>query len=129
MIPEARTSRHHVAFTILEIMIAIGIFFMVIMAIYATWMSIIKGSRAAQNAAASVQRSRIAVNAVEASFRTAIYNQVNPLHYAFLTGVDGDMAAVSMVARLSPAIPGHQVHQGLGVCRITFSVRPADDGS
>ena len=124
-----RTSRSRAAFTILEVMIAIGIFFMVIMAIYATWMSIVKGSRAAQNAAASVQRSRIAVNALEASFRSVMYNQVNPVHYAFLTGMNGDMAAVSMVTHLSPAIPGHQIHQGLGVCRITFSVREADNGS
>jgi prepilin-type N-terminal cleavage/methylation domain-containing protein len=124
-----RTLQRRAGFTILEVMIAIAIFFMVITAIYATWTSIVKGSRAAQNAAARVQRARIAVNALEASFRSAIYNQVNPLHYAFLTDTSGDMAAVSMVGRLSPAIPGHQVHQGLGVCRITFSVREAANGS
>jgi type II secretory pathway component PulJ len=124
-----RTSRSRAAFTILEVMIAIGIFFMVIMAIYATWMSIIKGSRAAQNAAASVQRSRIAVNALEASFRSVMYNQVNAKWYSFEADTSGDMARVSMVTHLSPAIPGHQVHEGLAVCRITFEPQEGDNGS
>lgn len=112
----------------LEVMIAIGIFAMVVTAIYATWMAIIKGSRAAQNAAASVQRSRIAVNALEASFRTVQLFTDNPQAYAFITDTSGDLAAVSMVSRLSPAIPGFGVHRGLAMCRVTFSPQVGPDG-
>lgn len=117
------------AFTILEVMISIGIFAMIITAIYATWTAILKGSRAAQNAAASVQRSRIAMNALEAAFRTAQYFPANIAHYVFLTETSGELDAVSMVSRMSPDIPGFGVHGGLGVCRITFSVREGDNGS
>ena len=116
------------AFTLLEVMISIGIFAMIITAIYATWMSIVKGSRAAQNAAASVQRSRIAMNALEASFRSMQLFESNRTNYLFVADTSGDLAAVSMVTQLSPAIPGFGVHRGLGVSRITFSVQD-NDGS
>jgi type II secretory pathway component PulJ len=123
------TSRRGTAFTILEVMIAIGIFAMVITAIYATWMSIIKGSRAAQKAAASVQRSRIAMNALEASFRSMQLFESNRTNYLFLADNSGDLASVSMVTQLSPAIPGFGVHRGLGVSRITFSVQDNEGSS
>src|SRR5678815_2287487 len=107
-----RTKQHRRAFTIIEVMIAIGIFAMVITAMYAVWTSIMKGSRAAQNAAARVQRSRIAVGAVEEAFRTVQLFNENLRHYAFEMNMGGDVAAVSMVSRLSPAIPGFAVQGG-----------------
>jgi prepilin-type N-terminal cleavage/methylation domain-containing protein len=122
-------SRRPRAFTLLEVMIAIGIFTMIIMAIYATWMSIVKGSRAAQNAAAAVQRSRIAMDALEASFRSMQLFESNRTNYLFIADTSGDFASVSMVTRLSPAIPGFGVHRGLGVSRVTFSPQPNEDGS
>ena len=122
-----RTARRGVlAFTILEVMISIGIFAMVITAIYATWMSIVKGSRAAQKAAASVQRSRIALDALEASFRSAQFFAVNWTNYMFFADTSGDYAALSLVTQLSPAIPGFGVHRGLGISRINFSVEDRD---
>ena len=123
------TWRRNTAFTLLEVMISIGIFAMVITAIYATWMSIVKGSRAAQKAAASVQRSRIAMNALEASFRSMQLFESNRTNYLFAADTSGDLASVTMVTKLSPAIPGFGVHRGLGVSRITFSPQPNDDGS
>jgi type II secretory pathway pseudopilin PulG len=123
----ARTTRRRVlAFTILEVMISIGIFAMVITAIYATWMSIVKGSRAAQKAAASVQRSRIALNALEASFRSAQFFASNWTNYMFYADTSGDFAQLSLVTQLSPAIPGFGVHRGLGISRINFSVQDSD---
>src|SRR5437879_5943157 len=56
--------RHH-AFTLLEIMIAIAIFGMVLTAIYSTWLAILRGKKAGETAAAEVQRSRIAIRALE----------------------------------------------------------------
>ena len=103
------------AFTIIEVMIAIGIFAMVITAMYAVWTSIIKGSRAAQNAAATVQRSRIAVGAVEEAFRTVQLFNENLRHYAFEMKTSDDLMSVSMVSRLSPAIPGFAVQGGVAL--------------
>jgi len=120
------TPRPASAFTILEVMISIGIFAMIITAIYATWMSIVKGSRAAQSAAASVQRSRIAMNALEASFRSMQLFESNRTNYFFTADTSGDFASVRMTTRLSPAIPGFGVHRGLGVSRISFSVQERD---
>ena len=117
------------AFTILEVMISIGIFAMVITAIYATWMSIVKGSRAAQNAAASVQRSRIALNALEASFRSMQLFESNRSNYLFGADTRGEFPLVTMVTQLSPSIPGFGVHRGLGVSRVTFSVQENDGSS
>jgi prepilin-type N-terminal cleavage/methylation domain-containing protein len=123
----ATNERRH-AFTIVEVMIAIAIFAMVIMAMYAVWTSILKGSRAAQNAAAAVQRSRIAVNALQESFRTAQLFTENLKDYVFLADTSGDLAAVSMVSRLSPAIPGFAVQRGLAMCRISFYTQPGPNG-
>jgi hypothetical protein len=102
------------------------IFAMVITAIYATWMSIVKGSRAAQKAAASVQRSRIALNALEASFRSARFFASNWTNYMFYADTSGDFAQLSLVTQLSPAIPGFGVHRGLGISRVNFSVQDID---
>jgi type II secretory pathway pseudopilin PulG len=117
-----------IAFTIIELMISIGIFAMIILAIYATWTSIIKGSRAAQSAAASVQRSRVAVNALESAFRSVQLFAENIRHYAFVTDTSGDFAWVSMVGRLSPAIPGFAVQGGVALCRISFGVTNSESG-
>ena len=53
-------------FTILEVMMAIFIFALVLTAIYTTWLSILRGTKVSLDAAAAVQRSRIAMHALEA---------------------------------------------------------------
>jgi len=63
------------------------------------------------------------MNALEASFRSMQLFESNRTNYLFLADTSGDLAAVSMVTQLSPAIPGFGVHRGLGVSRITFSVQ------
>src|SRR5438128_1577215 len=53
------------AFTLIEIMIAITILALVITAIYSSWTAILRASKAGLDAAASVQRARIAVRTLE----------------------------------------------------------------
>src|SRR5260370_33784614 len=48
------------AFTLVEILIALGIFSIVLAAIYSSWTAILRASKAGLEAAAAVQRARIA---------------------------------------------------------------------
>src|SRR5262249_37559564 len=59
--PKPETRNLTKSFTIIEVMIALFMFSLVLMAIYATWLAILKGSKAGRTAAAAVQRSRIAI--------------------------------------------------------------------
>jgi prepilin-type N-terminal cleavage/methylation domain-containing protein len=123
-----KTSKASRGFTIIEVMISIGIFALVITAIYATWTSILKGSRAGLKAAASVQRSRIAIHTLHDAFLTMQYFTANPKHYAFFTDTSGDMAAVSMVSRLPASFPGVGMYGDQVVRRISFYTQPGPNG-
>jgi prepilin-type N-terminal cleavage/methylation domain-containing protein len=122
-----RNRKSRSAFTILEVMIAIGIFAMIITAIYATWTAILKGSRAGLNAAAAVQRSRIAVQSLEDAFRTVQLFTENLKYYAFVANTEGDMAEVSMVSRLPASFPGVGRYGDQIVRRVSFYAQPGAD--
>ena len=53
------------AFTLLEVMLAIAIFSMVMVAIYSSWMFILRATKVGQEATAQVQRRRMAVWTIE----------------------------------------------------------------
>ena len=55
------------AFTLIELMLAMGIFAGIMAGIYASWYTIIRGSKSGLEAAANVQRARIVGTADEAS--------------------------------------------------------------
>jgi len=116
------------AFTLLEVMIAIMIFAMVLTAIYATWMGILRGTKAGVAAAAEVQRSRIAIRALEDAFLSAVMFTENSKHYYFVAESSGDMAGISMVSRLPASFPGVGPYGDQIVRRVTFSTRPGKDG-
>ena len=116
------------AFTILEIMLAIMIFAMVLSAIYATWMGILKGTKAGERAAAEVQRSRIAMRALEDAFNTAVMYVENNKYYYFIAESSGDMAGVSMVSRLPSSFPGVGRYGDQVVRRVSFGTQAGKDG-
>jgi type II secretory pathway pseudopilin PulG len=116
------------AFTILEIMLAIGIFALVLTAIYSIWVSILKGSQAGLKAAAEAQRSRMAIRTIEDAFNCAEYFQANMKHYLFFADTSGDMAAVSMAARLPASFPGVGMYGDQVVRRVSFYTEPGKDG-
>jgi len=116
------------AFTLLEIMLAIMIFMMVLTAIYATWLAILKGSRAGLKAAAEVQRSRIAMRALEDAFLTVQMYTENMKWYAFETDTKGDLAAVSLVSRLPASFPGVGRYGDQIVRRVSFASQPGTNG-
>src|SRR6266700_6514 len=117
------------AFTLLEIMLAIMIFMMVLTAIYATWLAIRKGTQAGLKAAAEVQRSRIAVRTLEDAFTSTEYFVANMNYYLFFADTSGDMAAVSMAARLPASFPGVGRYGDQVVRRVSFYAEPGKDGT
>ena len=116
------------AFTIIEIMLAIGIFAMVLTAIYATWIAILKGSKAGLKAAAEVQRSRIAMRTMEDAFNSTEMFVANMKYYLFVSDTSGDMAAVSLASRLPAGFPGVGRYGDQVVRRVSFYTQPGKDG-
>ena len=109
-------------FTIVEIMIALMIFAMVLTAMYSIWMSILKGSRAGLNAAASAQRGRIAIRTLEDVLLTAQMFRANVNYYYFYADTSTDFAELSLVARLPASFPGVGRYGDQIVRRVTFRV-------
>lgn len=123
-----RRCPHRGGFTILEVLLAIGIFMMVLMAIYATWMSILKGSRAGQKAAAEVQRSRIAMRTLEDAFTSTEYFVANMKYYLFFADTSGDMADVELATKLPGGFLGVGRYGDQVLRRVRFFTKPGRDG-
>jgi len=90
------------AFTLLEIMVALGLLSVIVVAIYSSWHSIVKASKVGLDAAAASQRMRISMGTLQDSLLSACMFSENARYYAFLADSDGDFASLSFVAR-SPA--------------------------
>jgi prepilin-type N-terminal cleavage/methylation domain-containing protein len=116
------------AFTLLEIMIAIGLLAMVVVAIYASWNSILKGSRVALDAAAESQRERISMRTLHDSLLCACMFGANATNYMFYGTADGDFSTLSFVARLPRAFPRSGKFGDLSTRRIEFRIESGDDG-
>ncbi len=136
----SRAGRSGVGFTILELMLSIGIFALILTAIYTIWIAILKGTRAGQKAAAEVQRARVSMRALEGAFNGAVRFQENlgqgPLgrrknRYTFIAERDGDMAFVEFAARLPEGFLGSEQYQQQQqkVRRVRFSTEAGKDGA
>jgi hypothetical protein len=125
--PLARTS---LAFTIIEIMLAMAIFAMVLTAIYACWMAILKGSRAGLKATEEIQRARITLRALEDALLTTEMFAANMKYYLFEADTSGDMAAIRLTARLPDDFLGVRQANLMDqkVRRVSFYTRPGQDG-
>src|SRR5579862_5555181 len=89
--------RRLAAFTLLEIMVSLGLLVVIIVAIYSSWTAIIKGSRVAREVAAASQRSRITMRTLQDSLLCACMFQANPQYYTFLTDSGDDYSSFSFV--------------------------------
>lgn len=112
------------AFTLLEVMIAIGIFSMVLVAIYSSWSAIMRSSQSGLKAAAQAQRTRVTVRALEESIGATQYFLQNHAHYRFQTDTSGDFGAISFVSYLPPSFPGSGLFGDQVLRRVTFFVPP-----
>ena len=121
------------AFTLIEIMIAFMIFMFVVAAVYSTWMIVVKSAIIGKEAAAQVQRQRIAVRTIENSLTGIQSFQASMQYYSFIVQ-NGDQPELSFTARLPDIFPrnGKFVQPGTGrdfpVRRLTFTVEPPPDG-
>lgn len=114
--------RREAAFTIIEIMIAISIFAMVMIAIYSSWSAIMRGSRTGLAAAAEIQRTRIATRALEEALASAVMYVDNAKYYHFSSDTSGDHAYITFVARLPSSFPGSGLFGDQDVRRVAFYV-------
>jgi type II secretory pathway pseudopilin PulG len=115
------------AFTLVEILIAIGILGMILTAIFASWTAILRATKTGLDAAASVQRSRIVLRTLEDSLGSAQSFAVNLPYYAFVAQ-NGSDASLSFVARLAKSFPRSGKFGDLDVRRLTFSIEDSSDG-
>ncbi len=115
------------AFTLIEIMMAMAIFSMVITAIYATWTLIIKSAKIGQEAAAQVQRERVAFRTFEDALVCARSFQADLQHYSFVVE-NGSSPTLSFVARLPEFFPRSGRFGDFDVRRVTFSLESGSDG-
>jgi prepilin-type N-terminal cleavage/methylation domain-containing protein len=114
------------AFTLVEIMIAIGIFGMVVAAIYSTWVLILRSSRVGQEVAAQIQRQRIAVRTLEDSLTCIQSFQASPQYYSFIVQ-NGDQSMLSFAARVPAIFPRNGRFGDFNLRRLTFTVEAGPD--
>ncbi len=108
-------------------MIAIGIFSLILAAIYSSWTAILRASKTGLEAAASVQRARITIRVLEDSLGSA-QSYAATLPYYYFIAENGSDAMLSFVARLSQSFPRSGKFGDLDTRRVTFSVEAAPDG-
>jgi type II secretion system protein J len=119
---------HRRAFTLVEIMVALAIFTMLVAAVYSTWIVILKSSQVGQEAAARIQRQRIAVRTIEDSLTCIQSFQGSFQYYSFILQ-NGDQPELSFVARLPDIFPRNGRFDS-NLRRLTFTVEPdADSGN
>ncbi len=114
-------------FTLVEILIALSLLGLVVAAIYSSWTAILRATKVGLEAAASVQRARIAVRMLEDSLGSAHAFAANPQYYSFVAE-NGREASLSFVTRLAKDFPRSGKFGDFDVRRVTFSVESAPDG-
>ena len=114
------------AFTLVEVLIAIGLLGMVVAAIYSSWAAILRASRIAQDASAAAQRERMALQVMEDALNGTCMFTANGNWYAFVAG-SGDEAILSFVSHLPKSFPRSGRFGDLDVRRVTFTVEPGKD--
>jgi general secretion pathway protein J len=124
--PPSRTgfdSPNRAGFTLIEIMIAISIFALVMIAIYSTWSAVLRGSRIGLKATTEVQRMRVSVRALEEAIGSAVMFVDNAKYYTFATDTSGSTAYISLVAKLPSSFPGSGLFGSQEMRRVCFYVQ------
>ncbi len=116
------------AFTLIEVMIAMTIFGLVMVAIYSSWAAILRGSKVGLNAAAEAQRTRMATRAIREALTSAQLYVENIRYYSFMADTSGDFAALSLVSRLPASFPGSGLFGNQVVRRVSFTVESGPSG-
>lgn len=121
--------RRHRAFTIIEVLIATSLFLLIMIAIHSSWMAILRGTRAGQEAAKEVQRKRVAMRVIQDALICARFHEANALHYSFVAdNSNPDFAALSFVADLPNSFPRDGRYGEERTRRVTVTAEPGKDG-
>lgn len=117
------------AFTLVEVLLALAILGLIVTIIYSSWTAILRGSKSGLDAAAQVQRERIARTSLETALSSALLYNENIRYYAFTADTTDDrFASLSLVAHLPDSFPGSGLFPGNPVRRVTFNVEPGANG-
>jgi type II secretion system protein J len=115
------------AFTLIEILVAMALFAMVLMAMYATWTAVLRGARVGADAAAQAQRERMVVRTIEEALTCSRSFLGDVQHYSFVAE-NGSEAMLSFVAQLPKSFPRSGRFGDLDVRRVAFSVESGSEG-
>ncbi|MEY2465926.1 MAG: hypothetical protein QOD03_447 [Verrucomicrobiota bacterium] len=107
---------------------AIALFSMVVAAIYSSWIAIMRGAKSGLDAAAAVQRSRVAISTIEQALSSVRSFATDIQYYSFLAE-NGSKPTLSFVTRLSQSFPRSGKFGDFDMRRVTFSLESGDGGS
>lgn len=122
-----RSNKATKAFTLLEIMVAISLLSLIVIAIYSSWNTILKSSRVALDAAAASQRERITMRTLQDSLLCACMFNANATNYLFEASSDSDFSYLTFVARLPKSFPRGGKFGDLNIRRLEFAVEKGND--
>ncbi|MGZ4971557.1 MAG: PulJ/GspJ family protein [Limisphaerales bacterium] len=119
--------RSLLAFTLLEILVAMSLFTLVLVSIFQCWKLIANGSKVGLEAAASAQRARTGILTIQAALQTAQMSLGSLDYYTFEADTSGKFAALAFTARLPDNFPGSSLFGDSSTRRITFQVERGQD--
>jgi prepilin-type N-terminal cleavage/methylation domain-containing protein len=120
---------HAHGFTLIEMMIAIGILGFVMAAIYSTWSAVGRSTRIGLDSAARVQRTRMAMRVVVDTLTSTELFTANTPYYAFIADTSSDYAYLSVAASLPRSFPRSGLYGDFTLRRVTFSVESGPNGN
>lgn len=121
---KTRIFRKHAGFTLVEVVIAIGLLSMVVLAIYQTWSAVLRATEAGSSAAAQVQRERVALNTIEEALGGVRMFEQNLTHYGFYVDTTNlEYPVISFVSRLPESFLGGKHFPNQPLRRVNFEVR------
>jgi type II secretory pathway pseudopilin PulG len=119
--------RSVIAFTLLEILVALALFSFVLVSIMECWKLIVTGSKVGLEAAASAQRARTGILTIQEALQTAQMSLGSLDYYTFEADTSGKFAALAFTARLPDKFPGSSLFGDASTRRITFQVERGAD--
>jgi type II secretory pathway pseudopilin PulG len=111
---------------LIEIMVAVTILTLLLAAVYSSWMLILRATKVGGEAAAQVQRRRIAVRTIEDALMCAESFQASIQYYTFIAQ-GGSEPLLSFAARLPDDFPRNGRFGGFNSRRVTFTVEAGPD--
>jgi hypothetical protein len=111
----------------IELMVAIGVFGLIMVGVIATWKCIIRGVEVAELSAAACQRARIGMKTIETALSVVEISRANISYYSFLTDTSGKYAAMSFAGRMPASFPGSGYYGDEVMRRVTFDVEEGAD--